>query len=41
MREGYLTGHGRFMIRAKANTETTKWQREHYRFGNSLSGKQG
>jgi DNA gyrase subunit A len=28
MREGYLTGHGRFMIRAKANTETTKAGKE-------------
>jgi DNA gyrase subunit A len=28
MREGYLTGHGRFMIRAKANTETTKSGKE-------------
>jgi DNA gyrase subunit A len=28
MREGYLTGHGRFMIRSKANTETTKAGKE-------------
>jgi DNA gyrase subunit A len=28
MREGYLTGHGRFMIRAKANVETTKAGKE-------------
>ena len=28
MRKGYLTGHGRFFIRAKANIETTKSGRE-------------